>query len=1387
MNLKKSITFCITFWLFFYSVTLNSAPRQLHFKHYVRKDGLAGTLVRNIAQDNYGFIWLGSDNGLTKFNGSSFKVFQHTPEDSTSLPANFVNNIFIDSKGRLWVATLAGLSLFNYETSTFRNFIPFPHRIEDHTINIVYGITEDDQGRIIFHLENGNLFYISDDYQIEHILNLELQASKTMKQDNKGNLWITDNNILYKYNIKNNVTSNYKLADNEETRDIEPWDLLIMDSVIYIAGLKSRLLRHNIKTGETFIYKYDFPNSNTNCLHLDQSGNIWVGTTEGLIFLDVSTDEYTFYRKSISNQHSLNSNAVFAVMTDEHNNLWVGTESGLNIAYHTKAFKSTSWETGALRNNERVSAILEDDEKNIWLGYNNGGIEILDSTQNHKKSIKRISGLKPNNEIFEIFDFHQDNNNNIWIGTYINGLIKYNPAKKSFTQYYPDNSNNSISYVDVRSIAEDSRNNLWLALHGAGLEKYDIDRELFYNFNNDLGKNLPGKYKEIWPFYVISDENDIIWTANPNGAIRYDFENNEYKIIQNTTVNDIFLPENTIHSILKDKFNRMWFCTNSGLGVYEDKKEKIHPITKKNGLADNIIESIIEDENGNIWAATNKGISKIYLAREFDSLNIVNYSENDGIFDCEFQRNAVYKTHDGRLLFGNSGGFVAFHPDSIDDSYTKPKILFSSLELFGKKVPVGNDTDFFKEYGFRLDKHIMFKKELVFEEYQNVITIHFSTLYNYYPDKFHYVYKLTGFDDKWVDLQNRQMVTFTNLSHGEYKLEVCAADNAGILNGTGDSIKITVLPAFWKTKLAILLYIFFISLIIFFLRRFAVERQQIKIEARQNELINVLKTKFFIDISHELKTPLTLISAPIKKLLENQKQTKAGKIELNPDLVKIIFRNTNRLLRIIGQVVDLRRIELHKSEIRVVEYDIVEFFTSLLHFFDYQISAQKINLSLKANPETIKLFFDPDKMDKILYNIISNALRYTPEGGNISIIAEEVEKPRYFSTLKKKVGRYILITVTDNGIGIPKEKLDSLFIRFSQINSQIKTDSGGSGLGLSITKDLVELHKGEIEVDSKSAADGYHTTGTSFHLYFIPDNNHFSPEQIISNTARVNEIMKENQLVGSEIIMQEESEVEDEFLNGDDDSKILIIEDDIDIRKYLKKELSKFYQLTEASAGEQGLLIAKKELPSLIICDIMMPGIDGYEVCRQIKTTRETSHIPVILLTARTGEEDEITAHRLAVDAFVKKPFSIRVLLSQIDSIIQNRIKLRESFMNNYGINLKRAVPTSTDEKFIQKFLRVIEENLSNPQLDVNTLTREIGMSRALLYKKVNALTNTSVKLFIRSIRLKKAAELLARGDMNISDVAFNVGFNTLPYFSKCFQEEFGVSPSKYASTHKIE
>ena len=778
--------------------------------------------------------------------------------------------------------------------------------------------------------------------------------------------------------------------------------------------------------------------------------------------------------------------------------------------------------------------------------------------------------------------------------------------------------------------------------------------------------------------------------------------------------------------------------------------------------------TIVESDDRNLWVSTPHGISNVTVTykpetRNF-SLGFKNYNESDGLQGRQFNENVRLKTSAGEIIFGGINGFNVFHPDKINVNTIKPRIILSDFQIFNKSVAIGEPIN----KRVILTKSITETDEIILKYTDNVFSLEFVALNFFHPEKSKYKYKLEGFNKDWLMTNGSQRkVTYTNLDPGNYTFYVQASNSDGIWNEDGVQLRIEILPPFWKSGVAFVIYIALILGALLLSRQLilARERMKYKIEkerqyAQQVHELDMMKIKFITNVSHEFRTPLTLIITPLEKMLRAASDPDQRKQYL------MIHRNARRLLNLVNQLLDFRRLEVQEVQLNQSEGDIVAFVKEAAHSFTDLSEKKQIEFSFHSDMSSLETMFDKDKLEKILFNLLSNAFKFTPLQGKVEVSMGLLEKT-------EEQTKWVSIRVKDSGIGIPSEKHEKIFERFFQNDLPASMVNQGSGIGLSITKEFVKLHGGIITVESEVNA------GSCFSVLL--------PLVDIKADAPTPEFVSEP------ITPPQDSNgtvLENGIENGQADHKLptlLLVEDNEDFRFYLKDNLKQAYRIFEARNGKEGLQLTLKHLPDLIVSDIMMPEMDGIELCKKVKSNTNISHTPVILLTARTSEEQKMEGFEIGADDYITKPFNFEILQSRIKNLIHQREIFHKDFRRQIEVKATDIKITSMDEKLIQNAIKYVEEKISDADFSVEDLSRELGMSRVHLYKKLLSLTGKAPLEFIRTIRLQRAAQLLEKSQLTISEVAYKVGFNSPKYFAKYFRDEFGMLPSEYIQSKKKE
>jgi len=1365
------------FILVFDSIHSQTFISNLKFVKYSTAMGLSSNNQRCIVQDNQGFIWIGTGEGLNRFDGRSFKIYRSNPKSTTSLKSNIITCLFCDSNGQLWIGTYGGgLSRYNKEKDNFLTYTSDPNNPKTILTGEINAIAEDKYKKIwigtnlgLHQYDPKNNGFIRFTMPIDQKQNSRTIANNSInfiKQDDNI-LWITyASGILTAFNTTEMSFKHYKLFDiaSQQAADFSVNSLVIDKNLIWISTWTKGIWIFDKLTGKAHPYEKE-SSQYINFFFKDKNNRYWYNPEGGGLVLINDKNKFEFKFNDFD-PYSLSSNSLTSIFLDKQNNIWITSKQGdLNFAILNNPFFSWYKNPGSQQGltNNLINAVIEDSQKRIWIGYDNGGIDILDAKgAKPKHFIKgdKSTGLGPG-PVMYIF---QSSDGTIWVGKYLDGLKKYNESTKSFISFiHNDKDIETISGNDIRFIDEDSKGNLWLAIHGGGLDKFSPKSGEFVHYRSDIDSPSTSILRD-WTYTSLVDKYDKVWVGNVGGVSVVSDNSTAVKNYVANSKEGYNLSNNIAQTIYIDSKENIWVGTTDGLNKINRKTDEIRKYFAKDGLPGNSITEILEDDHYNLWIGTSKGLSMFSPEKE----NFRNFSTLDGLITNNIT--ASFKTSTGEMYFAGKGGLNRFHPDSIRINYYKPPVYITDFKLFNKSVQIADDTE---SVEFSIPQQIAFCKEIELAYHQNFITIEFVALNYKNLEKNQYKYKLEGFQDDWVSAGYQREVTYTNLSSGEYTFRVIASNNDGIWNTHGANLVIVVNPPWWRSGWAYAFYLLIILLLLYAFRKLILHEAEIKSKLEVEELeikklqeMDTLKMRFFSNISHEFRTPLTLIVGPIETLLKSIKD-ESQKIQLN-----LIKRNASRLLRLINQLMDFRKIEEAKLEMNFEKSDVVHFIKDIVDSFNHEAKERKINYSFIQTCSFLEVWFDHDKLDKIIYNLLSNAFKFTQDGGSISLSFIVDEASAKYSEIEAK--RTIEIIVKDSGIGIPKESQAKIFDRFYQVKNYLTTQ--GTGIGLSLTYELVRLHNGNIFLESEP------NMGSKFTV-IIPLWTEVSELPYSSSTHM--RIDKGNEL---KILKERMPELITQTVYENKNEKnlphLLIIEDNPDMRLYIKNEFQDIYKLTEAHNGTVGIEKALEEIPDAIICDVMMPGIDGYEVCRKLKQDEKTSHIPILMLTAKSSEQHTIEGFESGADDYVAKPFSSAILKIRIKSLIDSRELLRKKFIKDPFAAIKDFSPSKTDETLLKKAYAIVEKNLSNPDFEVSEFAYEIGMSRTQLYRKINAIAGQTVKEFIRIIRLKKAVELLVTSDMNITEIAYSVGFGSQTYFTTSFTEYFGINPSKYVEKH---
>jgi len=1355
---------------------------QYRFSHLDISDGLSQNQINSILKDSEGFMWFGTASGLNRFDGHTFKVFKHDSNNKNSIDDDFVAKIFEGPDKKLWIASRNTYCFYDPETEQFNNDMllllrPLKLPLYTNVNKIVRTGTADFW---FMYSDSGIYRYNTLTRQTAHYYHgarsnpsLYSNSISDISVDTKHNIWIvySDGTVELldpRINIINYHTDVFKKTVNSKKgnysltidRDNDLWFFeRYGDLGVFYYRPATQTFRHIDKESAGVKLK---ANVITNIVEADD-GRIWIATDHGGInVLDKKKSDVTYLLNREDDDKSLRQNTTM-LYKDDLGIMWAGTfKKGISY-YHKNIirfplYRHFASDPASLSFND-ADKFVEDKLGNLWIGTNGGGLIYFNRKTGKFTQYKHDPGNPGSLANDIIVTLCIDHEQKLWIGTYFGGLDCFDG--KSFTHYkHDDKLASSVADNRIWSILEDSSHRLWIGTFAGGLEIFDREKKIFYHpFKQG------GDIRSLMVSSICEDKQGNLWIG---GYLGLDVVLKDGKIIHySANRNGInSLVDNNVNSIIEDSRGLMWIATAGGLSILNPKTNTFTSVTKKNGLPVNSISGIVEDNRGAMWLSTSNGISRISLISTGKSTNfhLENFDEMDGLQGGEFNINSALKTRSGELAFGGTDGINIFDPSGIEPVKNKPRLVFTDFQLFNQSI---TPNEIINGHAV-LSKAISVTHNIILNHSENVFSIEFAALDFINPGKVKHQYMLEGFDKGWVNADNRtRKASYTNLDEGDYTFKVRASDSEGAWNADYISLKIKVLPPFWKSTLAYVIYGILIIGILLFIRQRGIqklrrqfaaekEKQEAKLlieqerqEVRRMQELDQLKIKFLTNVSHEFRTPLSLIMAPVEKMLtradEEQKQQ-----------LTMIGKNARRLLNLVNQLLDFRKMEVQELKLHTKPGDIINFIHEIYLSFTDIAEKKKIDFIFDSTVDTLFTSFDHDKIERILFNLMSNAFKFTPAGGQVSVMLN----------VNDTADALFEIKVIDTGIGIPPEKHAKIFERFFQHSIPDTMINQGSGIGLAITREFVKMHGGEITVES---APDY---GSCFTIRL--------PLVIHSST---------------EIDAVAEDEVDSEDLNeiSNNDGKtalkqqrtkpvVLLVEDNDDFRFYLKDNLKEMFFLIEASNGREGWQKALSQHPDIVVSDISMPEMTGIELCKKIKDDKRTSHIPVVLLTALTGEAEQLKGLEIGANDYMTKPFNFEILLSKIKNILTLRDTYKRTYKKQLDVQLNGLPLQNEDEKLLKSIVEYIELNISNDSLSVKELSQKMNMSRGSLYSKLLVLTGKSPVEFIRSIRLKKAVYLLENSQMNISQICYEVGFNTPKYFAKSFKDEYNMLPSAYVS-----
>ena len=1284
---------------------------------------LYGKYVYNVFEDKAGNTWLLTDNGLCVI----------PPNDTKPLPYFFENRhdretekqsfyTAVEKKNEIWFGSGKG-RIWKYRKSDGK-FTLLQLNVSSNVIDF----KKMKSGDILLTTSNNGFFlnsFATGATTAINISNGSIPTTETITQtylDRSQQIWFTTNKLgIYKLNYQSRVLKHFIIETEDESTNTYPPKCIFLE---------------------------------------DKNGRLWVQPLGGGFSLyNASTDELEPFYNDPSAGNWKFSNLAHSALNDRQGNLWISTRShGLEKFVFEKNYfrtRSVNPSENAVVAND-VRAVLEDKDGNLWVSTKDKRINVYNSNRQLLGRLSMNGDLRPDALMpAGVYCIFQDRNGTIWMGTKGSGIIRLIKNGKNWKteQFRRDPSNlYSLSEDKVYSIFQDHLGRIWAGTYDGGLNLIQTNKEgkaLFINHRNNL-KNYPietaGRVR-----FITEDKRGHLCVGTTGGLILFslDFsapENIKYHLYNRMPGNKESLSSNDVHGICITKKDAMYLVTFGG-GINKVLKydaegfpTTFESYTSRNGLPSDITLSIVEDTNGQLWVTTENNLTRL--------------NPQTGVFETFAEIKRLMATHSfseasdcrlnsGELVFGYSGGLLIFQPNRIRNNTYKPYLALTNFELFNKKVPIGEHSP--------LTENIDRIKKLVLNHKQNFFTIQYAALDYEEPDNIVYAYKLEGFDKDWQYAQKQRMANYTNIPNGHYVFHVKSTNSEGVWVENERSLPIRVLPSFWQTWIAFLLYLLlFAGLAVlcgYILLTFYRLRGDVRLERKLSEM----KLRFFTDISHEIRTPLTMITAPVEYLINDENTPEDIRQKLN-----LVSHNTARMQRLVNQILDFRKIQ--SQQLKVEEVEVGTFMEAVCSDFREVAEEQHIYFQFINQAPGEKIWVDKEALEKILMNLLSNAFKFTPSGKNVRVIL-------------KKNDRNIDLQVQDDGPGIQKDKQKNLFTRFVSFNEDKSKPS--TGIGLSIVKELAEQHGAKVSVESEAGK------GSCFTVSFQAGYSHFSNEVEIvyvpSSQKNTAPILFESNAVTEKTEKSKKS----------DKQTVLIVEDDDELRNFLKIILKKNYLILEATDGLNGFETAAREYPDFIVSDIMMPGVDGIELLKKLKENLETSHIPLVLLSAKTTLESRLEGMSYGADDYITKPFSVPYFEARIANLLKQRKRLQDIYSSGLTSGMQEFDPkpfliTSQDEKLMRNVVEAIENNMDNSEFTVEDLGQAVGMSRSSFFNKVKGLTGLSPVEFIRDIRLKRAAQLLTTGELLIKEVAYMTGFTDSRYFGECFKNKYGITPAEF-------
>jgi len=1329
-----------------------ASPNPISFKNIGLENGLSNLSVSSFCEDDLGYIWIGTSRGIDRFDGNNFEQFFFDDRDSSSLYHDFITSIIVKNK-KLFIGTNNGLNYYDIEKEKM-------HRIA--SLNTSYTALSL-WGDVIYGspVFSGLEYYNPEQNKMIHLESFPngTMINQLISDKNNGIWCLPTLNYLLLYNPTVNKLTKFELNTETNNSGIKTLNCgrivgntlwIGSNNGIHLFDIDNRKLLKATQFPESLMALKDIE---ITCIEINKN-SLWIGTkTDGLFIYNLSSRLMQHFNKDEIN--NISSSFLRTIFIDRNNNAWLGTfDSGIDVSYeHRKNFNFDKVLT-KYTDKKFVNSIVSDNKGHLYIGTRNNGLIVYNvNTKNIKNFNKQTNSFSCNH----IQSMVLDSQGKLWIGTEENMYIM-NPVNERIDLLkLPFNMANDLSYlqyaVGSNSFKETPDKKMLIASGSKGILKMDLNGNFLESLEK-IGTNITQ--------IIQSGNNKFILNSYGRGIYEYNSLTNSFVSLTDQLKID---PKETHEAItiFMDSEGILWVGNfKYGLFRYDLLNNSLKSYTTKDGLPSNDVIGITEDINHRLWISTSYGLSSFDKKNEF-----INYFFNEGTGNQQYHQRSVFREESGTIYFGGNNGLTYFNPRSLGtDNKQSPKIVLKSLNVFNQKV-------FPNDQSGLLNTNLAYTSKIRLNYKYPLFSIDYIGFDYIASNKLKYAYMLEGFNEDWVYEQNSTRASYSNLKSGTYTFKVKAQNNNGIWSDKPAVLTIEVIPAPWETIWAFLIYILSIIFAIYFVFRIILRsklyKQELEIEHREHareKEINDMKIKFFANISHEIRTPLTLIYGIVEKL----STIPISDLKNTPVLSRLKY-NTERLLKMVNQLLMFKNLESDALGLYIEDEDVVSLTRIFVEPFKFLAESKRIEIEFIFLVNELTIPLDRDKYEKILSNLLSNALKYTNYQGIIKVVVDvksQTEVIREYAEINQNKSatpiNYIEIQIQDNGIGIPMHEISEIFDRYKRVEGNLSSgpDYSGSGIGLNFTKRLIELHKGAIKVESTEGK------GSTF-SFIIP---------ISSEIYESKDWVRESNKPPIDEYFEPKWEIEDPKLENS--IKILIVEDDTELNAFIKERLSEFFKVVFAFNGAEGLTLAKSQLPDLIVADIMMPVIDGITMCQKIKEDPLLSHIPIILLTAKSDIEDQISGYKHGADAYVVKPFNFDLLKSQIDGLIKIRRKLQKSFQNGLVPNLLKSSLNQLDVNFLQKLDHVIIEKCVDSSFNIEDLAQKMNMSRSSFYRKFVSLTKISPNDYLRKFRINKSIDLMNEGVLNLGEISELCGFSTQGNYSVAFKKEKGVTPKQF-------